>query len=314
MAAIESRLMNVHGRIAGNGGMEGLNIELVSGSYFPTLGVSAIKGRVFSDADDQAPEGHPLAVARYSWWNRFAGDPSAVGKTVTIGSTVYTIIGVAAPEFAGVSVGQAPELWIPLAMQKEISRDHNDLEDFEYQSLHIIARMKPWIGLRQAQAHADWLFGQILTGFAGPHPAADVADDIWHARLELTPAATGRSRLRKTFDQPLLILMAVVGLVLLIACANVANLLLVRAAARRREVAVRISPGAARQRLIRQLLPESGLSAVLGALLGIALAWSASRLLLAMVSDGSQLLLAWGLTSRRRRSYYVRNGYKWPHR
>ena len=121
VAAIQSYLVASHGRVAGDAGLEKLNVELVSGSYFSTLGVNAALGRVFTGADDQTPGAHPVAVASYSWWqNRFAGDPSIAGKTVTIGPTVYTIIGVAPPEFFGVTVGQSPNLWIPLAMQKEI--------------------------------------------------------------------------------------------------------------------------------------------------------------------------------------------------
>jgi predicted permease len=291
VAAIQSYLVASHGRIAGDADMERIHVELVSGTCFHTLGVNAAFGRVLTEEDDQTPGAHPVAVASYSWWqNRFGRDPSVVGKTVTIGQTVYTIIGVAPPEFYGVTVGQSPHLWIPLAMQKEISPDRNGLEKNLFQSLHVIARLKPGVSQKEAQANTDLLFRRILLGYIGPQPSRDELDGIQQARIELTPAATGRSNLRREFASPLKILMVVVVLVLLIACANVANLLLVRATARRREIAVRMSLGAERSRLIRQLLAESGLLGLVGAVLGVAFAWGAGRLLLAMVSTGSEFV------------------------
>jgi predicted permease len=291
VAAIQSFLVSSHGRISGAADLEKLKVELVSGSYFQTLGVNPILGRVFTDADDQPPGAHPIAIASYSWWqNRFPKDQSIVGKTIRIGSTVYTVIGVAPPGFFGMTVGQSPDLWIPLAMQKEISPDRYGLDQNLFQSLHVIARLKPGLNPKQAQANTDVLFRQILRGYLGPRPSKEELNDIQHARIELTPAATGRSELRKAFSLPLKILMVIVTLVLLIACANVANLLLARATARQREIAVRMSLGAHRSRLIRQLLAESGLLGFIGALLGVAFASGASRLLLAMVSTGSELV------------------------
>jgi predicted permease len=248
-------------------------------------------GRVFTDADDLKPGAHPVAVASYSWWgNRFGGDTSLEGKTVAIGPTVYTIIGVAPPSFFGVTVGQSPHLWIPLAMQKEVAPDRSGLDKDLFQSLHMIGRLKPGVSQEQAQANTNLLFRQILLGYIGPKPSQEHLDAIQHARIELTPAATGRSELRSEFASPLKILMVAVVRVLLIACANVANLLLARAAARQREIALRMSLGAERVRLIRQLLAESGLLGAAGAALGVAFAWGASRLLLTMVSRGSELV------------------------
>ena len=292
VAAIQSFVVASHGRVDRDAGLEKMRVELVSGSYFNTLGVNALVGRVITDADDETPGAHPVAVASYSWWqNRFARDPSIVGKTITIRSTVYTIIGVTPPEFFGITVGRSPNLWIPLAMQKEISPDRNGLDKNLFRSLHMMGRLKPGVGLQQAQANTDLLLRQILLSYVGPKPPQQQVDGIQHARIELTPAATGRSDLRREFKSPLKILMDVVVLVLLIACANVANLLLARATARQREIAVRMSLGAERPRVIRQLLAESSLLGLLGAVLGVAFAWGASILLLAMVSTGSEQLV-----------------------
>ena len=291
VAAIQSYVVASHGRVARGADLERIDVEMVSGTYFRTLGVNAALGRVFTDADDQTPGGHPVAVASYSWWrNRFGDETSLAGKTVAIGSTVYTIIGVAPPPFFGLTVGQSPNLWIPLSMQKEIAPDRTGLDKELFQSLHLIGRLKPGVSRQHAQANTDVLFRQILLGYIGPQPSQEHLDAIQHARIELTPAATGRSELRSEFESPLKILMVVVMLVLLIACANVANLLLARATARQREIALRMSLGAERVRLIRQLLAESGLLGALGAVVGVAFAWGASRLLLAMVSTGSELV------------------------
>ncbi len=203
-----------------------------------------------------------------------------VGKTITIGATMYSIIGVAPPEFFGATVGQSPDLWIPLAMEKEISPGWNGLDEpLAFQTLYLIGRRKRGVSVEQASANANLLFKQILHEYVGPQPSPKQLDDIQHAQIELTPAATGLSQLRQRFSSPLRILMAVVALVLFVACANVANLLLARTATRRREIALRMSLGATRLRLIRQLLVESVLLVFFGAVLGLWLAWWTIRVL-----------------------------------
>ena len=289
VAAVSSILFATHGRVAGGANLEKINAELVSGSFFHTLGVNPLLGRVLTDTDDQIIGGHPIAVASYSWWQkRFGKRPDVVGKTVTIGSTVYTVVGVAPPEFFGVIVGQSPDVWIPLAMEKEISPGWNGLEKNLFQSLYIVARQKPGVTTEQASANTNLLFKQILHEYAGEQAGPQQLQDIEHAQIALTSAATGLSELRREFSSPLKILMAVVGLVLMVACANVANLLLARASARRREIAVRMSIGAARWRLIRQLWMESALLGIAGVILGTWFAWWGMHLLLMMVSGSGE--------------------------
>ena len=287
VAAIDSIMFSTHCRVIDGKNLEKINAELVSGTYFDTLGVSPVLGRVLTDADDGTPGGHPVAVASYSWWQRrFSNDPNVIGKTVTIRSTLYTVIGVAPPEFFGATVGQSPDVWIPLAMEKEISPGWNGLDKNLFQSLYIIARRKPDVSDDQAGANTNVLFKRIIRQYAGAQPSQKQLDDIRHAEIVLTPAAKGLSQLRQEFSSPLKILMAVVALVLLVACANVANLLLARASARQREVAVRMSMGAARLRLVRQLMVESTLLGATGAILGFWLAWGATRVLPRMISAG----------------------------
>ena len=281
----------MHGAIDGSAVLEPMNVQLVSGTYFSTLGVRPIVGRGFTGADDEPAGGHPIAVVSYSWWKRrFGSDPSIVGKTVTLGSTIYTIIGVTPPEFFGTTVGEYPDLWIPLSMERQVSPGWNGLHDKWFESLYIVARLKPGVTAAQAEANVDLLARQIWHDYAGPVLSKEKQQRIEQVRIPLTPAARGISRLRFEFSAPLQLLMVVVCIVLLIACANIANLLLARATTRQREIAVRRAIGAGRGRLFRQMLAESLLIAILGGALGILFASWANHALLAMVSTGPELL------------------------
>ena len=290
VAGLLSMTWTVHGFVNTNSDIEQMQVQLVSGSYFPVLGVNAGLGRVLTEADDQTAGGHPVAVVSYAWWQqRLGGDPSAIGKTITIDGVAYTIVGVAPKEFFGTTVGTAPDLWVSLAMEKQMPPTHWDVRNAdEFQSLYLIGRLQNGVSAEQANSVVNLVFKQSLQARAGAQPPVKRLQDIERARIELTPAGRGLSQLRKQFSSSLKILMGVVALVLLIASANVANLLLAHGAARQREFAVRLAVGAGRLRLVRQLFTESALVAVLGGFAGVALSWWGARLLLLMASDGPE--------------------------
>jgi hypothetical protein len=208
---------------------------MVSGSYFPMLGVQALLGRTLNEHDDNSKGGHPVAVVSYAWWTRALGrDPSVLGKKLTLGSTVFSIVGVTPPEFFGTKVGTLPDLWVSLSMQSEIPPGFDGYNDQMSESLHLMARVKPGVTLPEATANANLLFQQILRGFSAAPLTRENLLELDKTHLELTPMATGFSSLRYRFSGSLKVLMAVVCLVLLIACANIANLLLARSTARAR--------------------------------------------------------------------------------
>jgi predicted permease len=290
VASLLSIPWNVHGFVNTGGDIEQMEVQLVSGSYFPVLGVNAGLGRALTEADDQTPGAHPVAVVSYAWWQqRLAANPAAVGQTITIDNVAYTIVGVAPRDFFGTTVGSAPDLWIPLAMEKQMPPAHWDGRSGEnFQSLYLIGRLKPGVSASQANAAMNLLFTQSLQARAGAQPTAQRLKQIQDASIQLTPVSRGLSTLREQFSLSLRVLMGVVALVLLIASANVANLLLANGAARSREFAVRMAVGAGRIRLVRQLFTESALLSLLGGVVGVGLAWWGSRLLLLMASDGPE--------------------------
>jgi len=290
VASLLSMPWNVHGFVNSGGDIEQLQVQLVSGSYFPVLGVNAGLGRALTEADDQNVGAHPVAVVSYAWWQqRLAGNPSAVGQTITIDNTAYTIVGVAPRDFFGTTVGSAPDLWIPLAMEKQMPPAHWEGRTNEnFQDLFLIGRLKPGVTAQQANAAVNLVFKQSLQARAGAQPTAQRLKELEAANIQLTPVSRGLSGLREQFSLSLRVLMGVVALVLLIASANVANLLLAHGAARSREFAVRMAVGAGRMRLARQLLTESALLALIGGVIGVGLSWWGVRLLLVMASDGPE--------------------------
>jgi predicted permease len=286
-AAIFSMTNDVHGFVEGRTESEPMSVQLVSGTYFTTLGVRAFVGRTLNDADDNSEGDHPVAVISYAWWKRsLARDPNILNRKLKLGATTYNIIGIAPPEFFGTKVGEAPDMWVPLSMVKEVPPNYGGYKDNFSESLLIMARLNPGISVSKATSDVNLLFRQILLGFPDAKLSQENLQKLDKTKVPLTPMATGLSSLRRQFSEPLQILMAVVALVLLIACANIANLLLARSTARSRELAVRQALGARRTRIIRQLITESLLLALAGGALGLALASVANRLLLRMVSGG----------------------------
>jgi len=271
---------------------EELHTRLVSGDYFTVLGASTAMGRPFTAADEHGPGTAPYIVISYDFWQRrFGGSPAALGSHIRIGKADLAIIGVAQPHFLGENVGEAPDLWIPLDMQPQVMPGRMWLADDpgriaeKVMWLQVIGRVKPGVSRKQAQANVDVVFKQVVAEeFA---KLSQSQPGILKQNLVLHDAGTGVSSLRGDFADPLYVLMAVVGLVLVIACANVANLLLARATSRQKEMGVRLALGAGRTRIIRQFLTESLTLSVAGGILGALLAVYGVRLLVAMVHQDS---------------------------
>jgi predicted permease len=278
---------DVHGTIDRRDQMQPIAADLVSGTFFSTLGVEPAIGRLFTDADDNSEGDHPVVVISYNWWQTvFSGDPDILKHTVKIGDTTFDIVGVAPPGFFGIFVGHAPDLWAPMSMMSAMPLHFTGYKDNFSQSNLILARLKPGVSREQAEANTNVLYQQIIRGFSDAKLDAYNLRHLEAAHVKLTSLKTGLSALRHRFSDPLRILMGVTALVLLIACANIANLLLARSTTRVREFAVRQALGAQRLRLIRQLLTESLLLALTGGLLGIVVAVAADRFLLRMISGG----------------------------
>jgi len=276
----------------GSGEAAPAHLKQVSGSYFSVLGVEPMLGRVFTEEVDNPRDANPVAVISYGFWQaRFGGARDVIGRKVRVLRTTYTVIGVMPPQFHGETVGANPEIFVPLSMQREISpgRDFLSPETNHFSKtewLQVVGRMKPGVNLAQAKAAIDVEFRQMMQAETAGMSAQD-KQKFMTQTLPVTEGSRGASTLRENFGKPLEILMAVVGLILLIACANIANILLARAASRQKEIAVRVALGAGGGRLVRQMLTESILLAAIGGAVGLLFAEWAEIALLRMVSAGN---------------------------
>lgn len=272
----------------GRGVPEDVFTEFVSGSYFDVLGVTPQFGRMLGPDDDIPSESAPVVVISHNFWERrFGRSFEALGAQLSAGPVAFTIVGIAPPEFFGVQPGRPADVWLTTAMQPVMERSRSRLEEYGAQWLAVMARPHPGVPAETVEAAMKLGNERILE-----HRYGSIADDEersrkMHRPVGVVPGRGGIDTLRTRYSQPLFILMAAVVLVLLIACANVANLLLARASARQHEVCVRSALGAAQTRLVRQWMTESLLLAAIGAAMGIVFAFAGSRALLALLSFGT---------------------------
>jgi putative ABC transport system permease protein len=273
--------------------------NFASGQFFETLGLHAIIGRTFTMADDQ--RGCPAtAVISYGFWQReYGGRPDAVGKTVSLDNHPFEILGVIPPGFTGFDVGSDKDVYVPVCTEKIIHGETTMLDQRSAWWLRVIGRPKPLITANQAEARLKTLAGQIFEATVPPRYKAEDQQRYRKNTFDIQSAANGLSNVRRQYQQALMVLMAIVGVVLLIACANVANLLLARSAARQHEIAIRMALGSGRARLMRQLLTESMVLSLSGAALGILFAQWGTRLLVSFLSSGgNKVFLDLGLDVR----------------
>jgi predicted permease len=278
---------------------ERVEAEMVSGNYFTMLGVKPALGRVFnSQEDDRVYQGHPVVVLSHGYWmSRFAGDSGVVGKKILVNNYPMTIVGVSAEGFAGLDPARSPQLRVPILMKPVMAPEWAwlDVANRRARWVQVFGRLKPGYTVESAQAPLQGLFTQVRA-FEMTLPAAKdwsqySREQFMKGRLLVAKADLGYSSLRNDFSTALVVLMCMVGLVLLIACANVANLLIARGFMRQREIAVRLSLGSSRGRLVRQLLVESLVLSFAGGVLGVAIAVLLTRTLLALVPSQGQALL-----------------------
>lgn len=298
------RMHNIDFEIDGRGGLA--NLQLVSGNYFQVLGVNAALGRTLVAADESVAGQNAVAVLGYDYWrSRFALDPGVIGKRILLNNADYTIVGVTQPEFYGVQPGERVDVSVPLTTMSLVNpgfaatgSPYDVLKARSRNWLYVMARLAPGVTAEQATVSLGPVYAEITreaaAGLVGlPFDSPAVRSAILQLRLRIDPAGQGQAALREQFSKPLWVVMAIVGLLLLVTCANVANLLLARANVREREIAVRLAMGAGRLRLMRQLITESVVLALGGGAFGLGLAyWGSTSLLMLMAHGRSPISLS----------------------
>lgn len=271
---------------------ERASAEVVSGNFFEVLGVKPVLGRLFSASDDRTFGAHPVIVLGHNYWtSHFGASPAALNQKVLVNGNPMVVVGVAPPGFRGVLTGQTPDLYVPIAMKEQVSpgwaAQGRAVDSRSMRWLTILARLQPGVSRSQAQVSLQPLYKSILREETEQTRMSGRKREQFLAKvLELRPAAEGLNSLSRQWRTPLAVLMVMVCLLLLIACANIASLLIARATSRRREIAVRLAMGAHRFHLVRQLLVESLLIAVIGGLLGLAFSAALSGALLRLLPEG----------------------------
>jgi len=270
---------------------EHASAELVSGNYFAVLGVGTVLGRPLAPEDDR-PGAPPVVLLSYgAWHRRFGGDPAVLGRTLRVNGRPFAVAGVVEPGFRSAGIGEAPELFVPIVDKVVMTPRWNDLEDRRSSWLNVFARLAPGVSRERAEAGTAPLFHALMEAEVPTlgSRGSPTAGRFVARHLSLLPGGRGVSSVREQFGKPLLVLMGMVALLLLIACANLAGLLVARAAARQKEIAIRLALGAGRGRLVRQLLVESALLALAGGALGLLVAAWGGRILLRLIPEDYDL-------------------------
>ncbi|MFM8532581.1 MAG: ABC transporter permease [Acidimicrobiia bacterium] len=289
-----------HRNFGGSVGYQGTSLSadglLVSGSYFPTLGISPAMGRLFTPDDDKTVGAHFVVVLSHDYWrSRFALNPAILNETIVVNGQAMTVVGVAPRGFNGTTLGSAPDIFVPITMRGLMSPGFNGFENRRSYWAYVFGRLKPGVSIEQATVAINGPYRSILNDVEAPLQKGMSDETIARfrsKRITTEPGSRGQSSMDNEARTPLLILLAVTGTVLLIACANIANLLLVRGAGRAAEMAVRLSIGANRRQLITQLLTESILLAAFGAAAGLFVArWTLDLIQSFLPPDGSGLIV-----------------------